>query len=274
VLKAAYNVLAVGRDELDITRLTEVESIFESFGPDVVVNCAGFTGVDACETQTDEARIGNAKGPENLARVANAHRCRIIHISTDYVFDGRKPVPEPYLEDDTPNPLSHYGLTKLESEDAVQRYNGPHVILRTAWLYGVKGGNFLKTILSLALADPKRELRVVNDQYGSPTWSRRVARQIERVTASDCTGIYHVTAEGYCTWYELAGYFLDRMEVPHRLKPCTSTQYPTPAERPKNSILENRRLKNEGINIMRPWKEDLDRFISDFRDRLIEECGE
>jgi len=269
VLRRAHEVNAFGRDKLDITKLSEVEALVQKLAPDIILNCAGYTQVDASESQKETAWNVNVKGTENIARVADKQGCQIIHISTDYIFDGRKDVPVPYLENDDPNPRSYYGLTKLESEAVVRRSTVRHIILRTAWTYGFNGHNFLKTMLKLALANPQKELRVVNDQFGSPTWSYRLALQIEQMIGANCRGTYHATAEGHCSWYELASHFLQKMEVPHKLIPCASEEYPTPATRPKNSILENRRLKEKGINVMKHWQDDLDRFISGFRDQLI-----
>ena len=126
-------------------------------------------------------------------------------------------------------------------------------------------------MLKLAVKNPENPIKVVNDQFGSPTWSRRLALQIAKIIDSNGHGVYHAAAEGYCSWYELAKYFLEKMDVPHTVIPCTSEEYPTPATRPKNSILENRHLKVNGINIMAHWRDDVDRFIADFRDRLLTE---
>ena len=148
-----------------------------------------------------------------------------------------------------------------------------YLIIRTAWLYGIGNKNFLKTMLRLAVADPKRTIKVVNDQHGSLTWSWRLALQIERLLASDLTGIVHATAEGHSTWYEGARFFLDAMAVPYRMDPCTTAEYPTPAHRPANSILENSRLKAAGLNVMTDWRDDVCRFAEQYRDELLREAG-
>ena len=137
-------------------------------------------------------------------------------------------------------------------------------------MYGMQGHNFPKTMLKLALQDPRKQIKVVNDQFGSPTWSYRLAQQIEKLIEVNSQGTYHATSEGYCTWYELASYFLQKMGVPRPLIPCTSEEYPTPAPRPQNSILENRLLKQEGMNVMTNWKSDLDQFVSMFKEPLID----
>ena len=271
VLRELHEVLAIDLDELDITRLSDLEALVQKFMPNIIINCAAYTQVDNCEIEKDLAWNVNVTGTENLVKCSEKQGCRLIHISTDYVFDGSKKIPEPYVEKDKPNPVSYYGKTKYESEKVVRKGAHRHVIIRPAWMYGVNGYNFLKTMLKLALNNPKDEIRVVNDQYGSPTWSYGLALQIQRIIETDAQGIYHATAEGYCTWFELAEYFLNKMQVPHTIVPCTSEEFPTRAKRPKNSILENRHLKEKGINIMSQWQDDIDRFVSSFREGLIGE---
>ncbi len=271
VLRETNDVLSIDLDELDITKLSGVESLVQRFVPNIIINCAAYTQVDNCEIEKDLAWNVNVKGTENLLKCSDKQGIRLIHISTDYVFDGSKKIPEPYVEKDKPKPVSYYGKTKYESEKVVRSAVDRHVILRTAWMYGLNGHNFLKTMLKLALKNPEDKIRVVDDQYGSPTWSYRLALQIERIIDTDARGIYHATAEGYCTWFELAGYFLNQMEAPHTIVPCTSKEYPTPAKRPRNSILENRHLKEKGINIMPQWQDDIDQFVSSFRKDLIGE---
>ncbi len=271
VFRETHEVLAIDLDELDITRLADLEALVRRFMPNIIINCAAYTQVDNCEIEKNLAWNVNVTGTENLVRCLEKQGGRLIHISTDYVFDGRKKIPEPYVEKDQPNPVSYYGKTKYESEQVVRRASDRHVIVRPAWMYGVNGYNFLKTMLNLALKNPENEIRVVDDQYGSPTWSYGLALQIERIIETDAGGIYHATAEGYCTWFELAGYFLNKMQLPHNIVPCTSEEYPTRAQRPKNSILENRHLKEKGINIMSQWKDDIDQFVSGFREDLVAE---
>jgi dTDP-4-dehydrorhamnose reductase len=207
-----------------------------------------------------------------LAGWANRNGACLVHLSTDYVFDGCRPPPLPYLETDVPNPQSYYGVSKLAGEQAVQSSGARHAILRTAWLYGLHGANFLKTMLRLALRAPEQPIRVVNDQHGSATWSGRLALQIARVIESGAEGLFHASAEGHSTWFELAGLFLRAMRVPHKLAPITTAEYPTAARRPANSILENARLKEAKINRMEPWDADVLAFADRFRERLLAEA--
>ena len=271
VLGETHEVLGFDIDEVDITKLPDIESLVQQFRPNIIVNCAAYTRVDDCEIEKELAWKANVTGAENLAKCVDKYGDRLIHISTDYVFDGRKKVPEPYVETDKTNPISSYGRSKLEGEKAVQKATDRFIILRTAWLYGIRGHNFLKTMLKLSLRSSDNKIKVVNDQFGSPTWSYRLALQIERLVETNAQGVFHATAKGYCTWYELAVYFLKKMDVPHTIIPCTTEEYPMPAPRPMNSILENRNLTEKGLNIMADWKSDVDEFVLNFREVLLKE---
>ncbi|MBU1693206.1 MAG: dTDP-4-dehydrorhamnose reductase [Verrucomicrobia bacterium] len=260
--------------DLDIADPASVRRALSAFKPDAVINAAAYTQVDRAETERDEARRANVEGPRVLAEYVQRHGGVLVHISTDYVFDGRRPPPEPYVETDVANPVSWYGVTKLDGEKAVQQATERHIILRAAWLYGAGGQNFLRAILRAALAQPEEPLRVVNDQFGSPTWSWRLALQIQKTLEAGGRGLYHATAEGSCTWYDLAREFFGRMDLKHEVRPCATDEYPTPAHRPRNSILENTRLKATGINIMRPWAEDLEEFVRRHGEALLREVKE
>ena len=272
VLRKQYDVVEMPEEDLDITKEEAVIDALRKHSPDVVLNCAAFTNVDGCETMRELAWNVNVNGPKNLARCSRQVNARLIHISTDYVFSGSREVPEPYREDDEPDPLSWYGKTKLEGEEAVRRENDRNVIVRTAWVYGLNGHNFLKTILKLALNSAGQERKVVNDQFGSITWSYRLAKQIAVLIEANALGVFHATAEGYGSWFDVASYFLEKMNVPCHLVPCTTDEFPRPARRPANSILENRRLKQAGLNIMVDWRKDLALYAETHRERLIREA--
>lgn len=271
VMGDEHRVSAFSSRELNIADPAQVANRLGATKPDVVINCAAYTAVDLCESEQEKCWEVNAKGPEILAHECKNIDAKLIHISTDYVFDGTKPVPRPYDETDPVGPVSQYGKSKLAGEDNIRKINDKHLIIRTAWLYGINGKNFLKTMLRLASADPNRTLRVVNDQFGSLTWTYGLALQIHRLLDSDLTGTIHATAEGHSTWYEAAVTFLTLMEVPHKIEPCTTADYPTPALRPANSILENQRLKENGLNIMKPWTEDVREFAVRHREQLLAE---
>ncbi len=271
VLAQNHTLFPCDLDTLDIGDAAAVKALFSAEMPEVIINCAAFTAVDRCETEQELTWRANAAGPENLAREAAVIGARLIHVSTDYVFDGNKPVPEAYIEGDTTNPLSEYGRSKLAAEKAIGKHLQNTAILRTAWLYSAGGANFLKTMLKLAAADPKRELKVVNDQYGSLTWSYPLALQIEQLLTPEINGIVHTTSEGYSSWYEAACYFLEKMNQPYTIRPCTTAEYPTPAHRPANSILENKVLKEHNCNLFRNWQEHLDQFVDKYGDDLYRE---
>jgi dTDP-4-dehydrorhamnose reductase len=271
VLRGDHELVALGSRELDITQAPQVEAMVRQERPELVLNCAAYTKVDACEQERDLAYAINVAGPRHLAASLARQGGRLLHISTDYVFDGRKPVPTPYREDDPVAPLSYYAQTKAAAEEAIRQEMDDYMIVRTAWMYGRRGHNFLKTMLRLALQEPPVPIRVVNDQFGSPTWSYRLAQQLAALIAAGGQGIYHATAEGYTTWHGLATTFFQIMGLDISVTPITTAEYPTPARRPQNSILENQRLKDQGLNLMRPWQDDLQEFVSLYREALYQE---
>ncbi len=272
VLSQDHEVIAPAHNDLDMISWDRVIENLQQISPDVILNCAAFTDVDGCETETFVTRKTNVEGPRNLAQGAARFGSKLIHISSDYVFDGHKPVPQPYFEDDSEKPLSAYGKSKAESEKAVRENSPSYVIIRTGWLYGMGGPSFIKSIISAGAAKSGKALKVVNDQIGSPTWTYRLAEQIRVLIEKKGRGTYHATAEGYCSRYQCATFILEKLGLNVPIEPCTTKEYPTPAKRPANSILENRLLKKQGINVMRDWKEDLNEFLDTFGKQLIREA--
>lgn len=272
VMKSDYEIIDTDLEEFDITSWDNAILTISQLSPDVILNCAAFTNVDECETKKRESERINVEGPRNLAQGAARYEKLIVHISSDFVFDGRKRLPQPYFEDDPMNPLSFYGVTKMESEIAVKQNAPNYILIRTGWLYGIRGDNFIKRILARAIQKDQESLRVVNDQFGSPTWSHRLAQQIKVLIDKGKEGVYHATSEGYCSRYEWVQYILERMDIKIPLVPCTSDEYPTPAKRPANSILENRQLKTEGLNIMPGWQRDLDTFLDTYGETLLRDA--
>lgn len=262
--------LALGIDfpEIDISDRFQCLEKLDSIKPKVIVNCAAYTAVDACETDSACWKV-NADGPKHLAEWAIANNAFLVHVSTDYVFGGDKPLFEACVETDAPAPVSEYGRSKLAGEQAILESGVHAAILRTAWLYGATGKNFLKTMLRLTLQNPGKEFKVVNDQFGSPTWARTLAQQIAAVIDARATGIFHATSEGYCSWYDLACDLLEKLGIEHHFVPCSSDEYPTPAKRPNNSILENVELKNLGLNVSKHWKVELEEFVRSHREELL-----
>ena len=272
LLAAGNQTIGCDLPRVDIGNQESIDAYLNDTRPEVIVNCAAYTAVDACETELDLSWKINALGPKYLAQAADRLGSRLFHISTDYVFDGNKPPPGAYVETDKPNPLSQYGRSKLAGEEAVIEQCSNHVILRTAWLYSAYGKNFLKTMLKLAISNPERQLKVVDDQYGSLTWSHTLTRQIQELLPVALTGIVHATAEGHSTWYQAARYFLDAMGVAYSMRPCSTAEYPTPAHRPANSILENKVLKDAGIARFVSWQDDIDTFVAEHRESLMAEA--
>jgi dTDP-4-dehydrorhamnose reductase len=256
-----YQTTGYSHKQLDICNPEQVNQTLIKTQPDYIINCAAFTRVDDCETMTDHAFQINAKGPLYLAQSANDIGAKLIHISTDYVFDGKRGPPEGYVENDLPNPVSVYGKSKLAGEQAIMSETPNYIIIRTAWLFGINGNNFLKTIYKLATNESIPFLQIIHTQYGTFTHTIDLARQIHRLIENDGQGIYHATGEGYCTWYDGATYFLQQMGIDKKIKACTEKEFPTKANRPSNSILCNQRLIDENINLMPNWQKAIDVFV-------------
>jgi len=261
-LAALGRVVAVGRDRIDLTQLETIRATVRSVAPDVIVNAAAYTAVDRAETETDLAKKVNATAPGILAEEAARLEALLVHYSTDYVFDGTKTAP--YVEIDAPNPMSAYGHTKLAGEQAIRRVGGPHLILRTSWVYSRRRTNFLQ--LMLRLAQEREQLQVVDDQTGSPTWAGWIAEATAQIIKSLVEGdslarsaqLYHLSSEGAATWYEFARAIFDYFDVQGvQIEPIPSSEYPTQALRPAYSVLSNRHVAAE-FNLSLPtWQEQL-----------------
>ncbi len=273
VLSAGHEVLSPTKKELDIVRWDVVIENLQKIKPKVILNCAGFTDVDACETEEYLVRKVNVEGPRNLAQGSARFNCRIIHISSDYVFSGQKDVPQPYFEDDPVDPISEYGKSKVESEVAVRENAPNYIIVRTGWLYGINGNNFVKSIIEKAAGKKKvKSLKVVDDQIGSPTWTYRLALQIKELLNSDVKGTFHATSEGYCSRFECARHILKRLKIKKAIERCSMDDFPQAAKRPANCILENRLLKNLGLNAMLDWKTDINTYLDRFGSDLVKQA--
>ncbi|MET0192090.1 MAG: dTDP-4-dehydrorhamnose reductase [Hyphomicrobiaceae bacterium] len=258
---AGVGIVALEPPQLDLLDPASITRALASTRPDVVINAAAYTAVDKAENDAAAAFALNRDGPGDLAAAAEAAGCPIIHVSTDYVFDGTKS--GAYVEQDTPNPMCIYGRSKLEGESAVAVANARHVILRTAWLYGPHGHNFLKTMLRLARERP--ELRVVADQSGNPTYAPHLADVILAIAAKIGSGqpwgVYHATAAGETTWHGFASAIIAAAKplgVPQvPILPITTTDYPTPARRPANSCLDCSKLERAFGLRLPPWQQGL-----------------
>jgi dTDP-4-dehydrorhamnose reductase len=263
-LPAAYEgceVLAVDVDELDITSPGAVDSFFSRHKPDLVFNCAAMTNVDGCEGDEESAYRVNALGPRNLAVASRKHGSRLLHVSTDYVFDGLGT--RPYVETDEPAPNTAYGRTKLAGEKAVLDSCEGSCICRTAWLYGYVGNNFVKTMLRLARENGR--LKVVGDQVGNPTSAVDLAYQLALLGASRESGIFHCTCGGDpVSWHAFAERIVQRAGLAVPVESCTTGEFARLAKRPAYSALENRHLEETIGNSMRDWKEALDSFLEQY----------
>ena len=268
---AGHEVFAVDFPRIDITSQQSVEKMINEVRPACIINCAAYTAVDDCETNKATAYALNADGPGYLATAAAAIGARMIHISTDYVFNGNKK--GVYVETDTPDPQSIYGASKYEGEQQVAAVCADHQIFRIAWLYGLHGRNFVFNIRAAAekRAGIDGKMSVVADQFGTPTYTKDVCRQVVRVMRQkELTGIFHATCEGSCCWFDFAKVIVDAAKIPVILSPCTTDEHPRPAPRPKNSHLENERLKAAGVAVMREWREAFDEFL---REEAVGEMG-
>ena len=236
--------------ELDISNETGVNLIIDKIVPDIIINCAAFTAVDLCESEEDTAYKVNALGPKYLAMAAEKVGAVLVHLSSDYVFDGKGS--KPYIESDVTNPISAYGMTKLAGELFVQKNCKKYFILRPAWVYG-EGRNFVNTMLRLG--DSGKDIRVVSDQIGTPTSAIEIARVISFLIKTESYGIYHSTCQGSCSWYDFAVEIMKAAGKDVKVRPISTSEYPTPAKRPIYSILENKALWERHNYVMKDWKE-------------------
>lgn len=243
--------------QLDITKLDLVRAFIKEHKVTDIINCAAYTAVDKAETDQDIAYMVNCIAPKNLATVAAEENCRLIHVSTDYVFSGEACTP--YVESDPTSPLGVYGRTKLAGEEAVTDSGCDSVIIRTSWLYSAYGNNFVKTMMRLG--KERDQLNVVFDQVGTPTYAGDLAAAIVKLIQSeelvDVSGLYHFSNEGVCSWYDFAQEIMDQESIACNVQPILSSQYPTPVRRPSFSVLDKAKIKKD-FNITIPyWKYSL-----------------
>jgi len=235
---------------LDITNQEAVNAYIDSVKPQIIINCAALTAVDLCETEQEKAHQINAMGPKYLAEAAEKIGAKLVHISTDYVFDGQGSTP--LSEETTTNPISVYGKTKLAGEEFVREFCIKSFILRTAWVYG-EGKNFVKTMLRVAQNNNK--VRVVSDQYGTPTSALELARAIIFLMETDSYGTYHATCEGSTSWYGFASTIFQEAGINIDVEAIATSDYPTPAKRPMYSVLDNKALRERHGYYMKDWME-------------------
>lgn len=250
--------------DLDICDHAKTRQRLGEIRPDLVINTAAFVRVDDCEEQMEKAFHVNALAVKNIAQICQDLDATLVQISTDYVFGGDKSTP--YREDDLPNPLNVYAASKLAGEYFAANYCEKHLIIRSSGLYGTagsmgKGGNFVETMIRLA--EEGKQIRVVDDQTLSLTWTADLSKAIIQLAQTDEFGIFHITNQGSCSWYEFAGMIFKLLGIQADLEPIPTSQYPTPARRPSYSVLDNQKLRNLGLDILPHWQEALSSYLRD-----------
>ncbi len=253
-----FNMVCLGKDDLDITDRARCLDVVIRQAPFAVVNCAAFTKVDLCEKERELAMAVNAEGAGNLAHACRESGALFVQVSTDYVFDGRGEVP--YKETDAASPLNVYGLSKLCGERGVAESGADYIIVRTSWLYGEHGPNFVSTVLNLYEGD--KELRIVDDQIGAPTYTVDLAGGMLSLVQSGARGIFHVTNQGACSWYDFARAILELSGRDNgRVVPVSSNEFKRPAMRPAYSVLDNSRFHAKTGAYLRHWRDALRCFL-------------
>lgn len=264
--KAGHVVIACDRDMLNITDLSACFMTLNEQRPDAIIHCAAYTAVDLAEQEMDAAYTVNAVGTRNMVVASERIGAKFCYISTDYVFDGSSE--NPYHEYDNTNPQTIYGKSKLAGENLVQNLSSAYFIVRTSWVYGLHGKNFVKTMLRLGAEKP--ELKVVNDQLGSPTYTVDLARFLLELIQTEKYGVYHASNTGSCTWHEFAETIFAEAEnisgrtYTVRVNPCTTEEFPLPAPRPRNSVMEHISIRTNGLTDLRPWREGLSDFLREY----------
>ncbi|BCJ87796.1 dTDP-4-dehydrorhamnose reductase [Effusibacillus dendaii] len=263
ILSERHEVHGFGRDRLDITDLTQCREVVRSIRPDIIIHAAAYTAVDLAESEEDQAYRLNALGTRNIALASREVEGKICYISTDYVFDGM--AESPYREYDHTNPINVYGKSKHAGEQFVQTMTTKHFIVRTSWVYGLHGNNFVKTMLKLG--KERESLQVVNDQIGSPTYTVDLAHFLEQLITTDFYGIYHATNAGVCSWFEFANAIFEESGITVNVNPCTTEEFPRPAARPNYSVLDHMAIRTNGLSDLRHWREALKDFMQEFKNQ-------
>lgn len=257
LLSRNHQAIGVDIEEMDITDAEKVRKVIGGAGCEAVIHCAAYTAVDAAEDNEALCRRINAKGTENIARVCQEQNISMMYLSTDYVFSGDGE--RPWKPDDKKQPLNVYGQTKYEGELAVQKYLNRYFIIRISWVFGLNGGNFIKTMLNLGKT--RDVITVVNDQVGSPTYTKDLAVLMVDMIESEKYGIYHASNEGLCSWYEFANEIFKQAGISVTVKPVTSDEYPSKAKRPSNSRMDKTKLDDNGFKRLPDWKDALSRYL-------------
>lgn len=259
--KRGHTAIGVDIDEMDITDAEAVDRVITEADVEAVIHCAAYTAVDAAEDNLELCRKVNASGTENIAKVCKKLDLKMVYISTDYVFDGEGE--RPWEPDDRRDPLNAYGIGKYEGELAVEENLEKYFIIRIAWVFGVNGKNFIKTMLKLG--ETRDEVSVVNDQIGSPTYTYDLARLIVDMVETEKYGRYHATNEGFCSWYEFACEIFRQAGMNVKVNPVTSDEFPAKAKRPHNSRMSKEKLSENGFERLPSWQDALKRYLEVIR---------
>lgn len=260
--KQGLEGIGVDIDEMDITDADQVNKVIKEAAPDAVIHCAAYTAVDAAEDNEEICRKVNATGTENIAKVCEELDIKMMYISTDYVFNGQGE--RPWEPDDEREPLNVYGQTKYEGELAIEKHVKKFFTVRIAWVFGVNGKNFIKTMLNLGKTHD--HLTVVNDQMGSPTYTYDLARLLVDMIQTDKYGRYHATNEGLCTWYEFACEIFKQAGMNVSVAPVSSDEYPAKAKRPSNSRMDKSKLTKNGFKPLPTWQDALARYLKEIEE--------
>lgn len=261
ILEDTHEVYGCDRHALDITSTVQCKNVINKVNPDVVIHTAAYTAVDLAETEEDEAYKVNVFGTRNLTAAAEELGAKFCYISTDYVFDGN--ASKPYKEYDDTNPQSIYGKTKRAGEQLVQSLSSKYFIVRTSWVFGIHGTNFVKMMLNLS--KERDTLKVVNDQIGSPTYTVDLSRFIAQLVETESYGIYHATNSGTCSWYDFACAIFEESGISIDIQPCLTEDFPRPAPRPKYSVMDHLSIRANGFEDLRNWREALRDFMRELK---------
>lgn len=254
-----FTVIPMTQKDFDITNLEETLKSIKKYSPDIVIHPAAYTNVDACEENVDLAYQINSIGARNVALACNSIDAAMVYVSTDYVFDGT--ATEPYKEFDQVSPQSVYGKSKLAGENYVRDILSKYYIVRTAWLYGKHGKNFVTTMIDLSTK--MEQLKVVNDQNGCPTYTKDLSLAIAQLVRKPAYGIYHLSNSEPTTWYEFTKEIFRQCKINTPVNPCTTDEFPRPAKRPAYSVLDNCSWRLEGFTPLRSWKEALNDYLKE-----------
>jgi len=261
--KNGHTAYGTKREDFDLTNEADVHRFVQEVKPDAIIHCAAYTNVDQAETDRETAYNVNGLGTKYLAQAAHEGKAKMVFVSTDYVFDGNGT--EPYEVDEPTKPLGVYGETKLAGEKFLQESLEQHFIVRTAWVYGINGNNFVKTMLRLG--KERGEVGVVADQVGSPTYTVDLAKFLVELIETDKYGVYHASNSGVCSWYEFAVEIYKQAGLNVKANPLTTEQFPRPAARPKYSVLSKQKLNEQGFTPLRDWKEALSDYLKELNEQ-------